>query len=60
MSRLDDEEQLEYIRRWTANTRKLQMEIKAIREAHAAGVISLISMEALIWRAKRKYRRAMR
>ena len=60
MSRLDDEEQYEWIRRWTTNKRKLQMEIKAIREAHAAGAISLISMEVLIWRAKRKYRRAMR
>ncbi len=60
MSRLDDEEQLEYIQRWTTNRRKMEAEIKMIRGAYAEGAISLIRMEVMIWQAKRKYRRAMK
>lgn len=55
-SRLDDKEQQEWLQKWETNRRKCQLEIKAIRKAHADGAISLMKMEVLIWKTKRKYR----
>ena len=61
MSRLlDDQEQMEYIRRWQTNQRKMQAEIRWIRQAHADGAINLVRMEVMIWKTRRKYRRLSR
>lgn len=49
MSRLDDEEQIEWIQRWSTKQRRMQAEILQVRTAHRDGAISWI---------RRKYRRA--
>lgn len=58
MSRLDDEEQIEWIKRWTTRQRRMQAEILQVRTAHRDGAISWIRMQVIIARTRRKYRRA--
>ena len=58
MSRLDDEEQLEWIQRWTTKHRRMRAEILQARTAHRDGAISWIRMQVIIARIRRKYRRA--
>ena len=58
MSRLDDDEQYEWIRRWSTKQRRMQAEILQARTAHRDGAISWIRMQVIIARTRRKYRRA--
>lgn len=58
MSKLDDEEQIEWIRRWSTKQRRMQSEILQARMAHRDGAISWIRMQVIIARIRRKYRRA--
>ncbi len=58
MSKLDDEEQIEWIRRWSTKQRRMQSEILQARMAHRDGAISWIRMQVVIARIRRKYRRA--
>lgn len=58
MSRLDDEEQVAWIERWTTRQRRMQAEILQVRTAHRDGAISWIRMQVIIARIRRKYRRA--
>lgn len=58
MSRLDDEEQIEWIQRWSTKQRRMQAEILQARTAHRDGAISWIRMQMIIVRIRRKYRRA--
>lgn len=58
MSRLDDEEQSEYLDRWSSKQRKMQAEILQVRTAHRDRAISWIRMQVIIARIRRKYRRA--
>jgi hypothetical protein len=58
MSRLDDEEQIEWIKRWTTRQRRMQAEILQVRTAYRDGAISWIRMQVIIARTRRKYRRA--
>lgn len=57
MSRLDDEEQSEYLDRWSSKQRKMQAEILKVRFARRDGAISGIEMWAMIIRIRIKYRR---
>lgn len=57
MSRLDDEEQVEWIRRWSTKQRRMQAEILKARFARRDGAISWIEMLAMIIRIRIKYRR---
>ena len=47
MSRLDDEEQVEWIRRWSSKQRRMQAEILQARTAYRDGAISWIRMPGL-------------
>ena len=58
MSKLDDEEQIEWINRWSTKQRRMQSEILQARMAHRDGAISWIRMQVIIARIRRKYRRA--
>ena len=58
MSRLDDQEQIEWIQRWSTKQRRMQAEILQARMAHRDGAISWIRMQMIIARIRRKYRRA--
>ena len=58
MSRLDDEEQYEWIARWSTKQRRMQAEILQVRTAHRDGSISWIRMQVIIARIRRKYKRA--
>ena len=58
MSRLDDEEQIEWINRWSTRQRRMQAEILQAHTAHRDGAISWIRMQVIIARIRRKYRRA--
>ena len=58
MSKLDDEEQIEWIRRWSTKQRRMQAEILQVRTAYRDGAISWIRMQVIIARIRRKYRRA--
>lgn len=58
MSRLDDEEQIEWIQRWSTKQRRMQAEILQVRTAYRDGAISWIRMQMIIARTRRKYRRA--
>lgn len=58
MSILDDEEQIEWIKRWTTRQRRMQAEILQVRTAYRYGAISWIRMQVIIARIRRKYRRA--
>ena len=49
VSRLDDEEQIEWINRWSTKQRRMQAENRRVRTAYRDGAISWI---------RRKYRRA--
>jgi len=57
MSRLDDEEQIEWIQRWSTKQRRMQAEILQARTAYRDGAISWIRMQVIIARIRRKYRR---
>ena len=57
MSRLDDEEQSEYLDRWSSKQRKMQAEILKVRFARRDRAISWIEMWAMIIRIRIKYRR---
>ena len=57
VSRLDDEEQYEWIRRWSTKQRRMQAEILQVRTAHRDRAISWIRMQVIIARIRRKYRR---
>ena len=57
MSRLDDDEQYEWIRRWSTKQRRMQAEILQVRTAHRDGAISWIRMQVIIARIRHKYRR---
>ena len=57
MSRLDDEEQYEWIRRWSSKQRRMQAEILQARTAYRDGAISWIQMQMIIARIRHKYRR---
>ena len=56
--RLDDEEQIEWINRWSTKQRRMQAEILQAHTAHRDGAISWIRMQVIIARIRRKYRRA--
>ena len=58
MSRLDDQEQIEWIQRWSTKQRRMQAEILQVRTAYRDGAISWIRMQVIIARTRRKYRRA--
>ena len=58
MSRLDDQEQIEWIQRWSTKQRRMQAEILQARMARRDGAISWIRMQVIIARIRRKYRRA--
>ena len=58
MSRLDDQEQIEWIQRWSTKQRRMQAEILQVRMAHRDGAISWIRMQVIIARIRRKYKRA--
>ena len=58
MSKLDDEEQIEWINRWSTKQRRMQSEILQARTAYRDGAISWIRMQVIIARIRRKYRRA--
>ena len=58
MSRLDDEEQIEWIRRWSTKQRRMQAEILQVRTAYRDGAISWIRMQVIIARIRHKYRSA--
>ena len=57
MSKLDDEEQIEWINRWSTKQRRMQAEILQAHTAHRDGAISWIRMQVIIARIRRKYRR---
>ena len=60
MSKLDDDEQYEWIRRWSTKQRRMQAEILQVRTAHRDGAISWIRTQVIIARSRRKDRRMPR
>lgn len=58
MSRLDDQEQIEWIQRRSTKQRRMQAEILRVRTVYRDGAISWIRMQVIIARIRRKYRRA--
>ena len=58
MSRLDDQEQIEWIQRRSTKQRRMQAEILRVRTVYRDGAISWIRMQVISARIRRKYRRA--